>query len=285
MALVRTILALTRPARLPTVWSNCLAGWWLGGDRDWEGLPLLLAAASFLFFGGAFLNDAFDADFDREHRPYRPIPAGAVAAQTVWRWGLAWLSLGALLLLWLSKLTGALGLVLVLLIVLYTAAHRQTSLAPMLKGLCRCVLYLLGASISARGITGWPIWCGLALAIYVSGVGRLALWEEQPKEARYWPLLLLVVPIALALLMDITVDLYREHALLVSAVLVLWVIRSLRYTFFSPEPNLRQTLPGLLAGIVFVDWLAVADAPRQVSFIFLGFFAATVLLQKLVPEK
>src|SRR5512142_1094831 len=147
MALVRTILALTRPARLPTVWSSCLAGWWLGGDRDWELLPLLLAGASFLFFGGAFLNDAFDADYDREHRPHRPIPAGEVAVQTVWRWGLAWLILGALLLLWLGKLSGTLGLILVLLIVFYTALHRQTSVAPVLKGLCRCFLYLLGASI------------------------------------------------------------------------------------------------------------------------------------------
>ena len=267
------------------MWSNCLAGWWLAGDHDWEHLPLLLAGVSCVFLGGAFLNDALDADFDRGHRPHRPIPSGRVTAQAAWRWGVGWLIAGALLLLWLGKVTGSLGLGLVLLSVLYNAAHRQTPFAPVLKGLCRCFLYLLGASISVRGLSGWPIWCGLALAVYTSGIGRLALWEEKPKEARYWPLLLLAAPIVLALLMDINVDLYREHALLVSAVLLLWTLRALRPAFWTAEPDLRQTLPGLIAGIVFVDWLAVADAPRQLSFVFLGLFAATVMLQKLLPER
>jgi len=42
--------------------------WCLAGRGNLEHLPLLLAGATLLYLGGMFLNDAFDADFDSEHR-------------------------------------------------------------------------------------------------------------------------------------------------------------------------------------------------------------------------
>jgi 4-hydroxybenzoate polyprenyltransferase len=62
---LRALLALSRVSHLPTVWSNCLAGWWLGGHGNFAKLPLLFLGVSALYTGGMFLNDAFDADFDR----------------------------------------------------------------------------------------------------------------------------------------------------------------------------------------------------------------------------
>ena len=75
---LRTLLTLSRVSHLPTVWSNCLAGWWLGGHGNVSKLPLLFLGVSALFTGGMFLNDAFDADFDRQRRTERPIPSGAI---------------------------------------------------------------------------------------------------------------------------------------------------------------------------------------------------------------
>ena len=72
MTFVRALLALGRVSNLPTIWSNCLAGWWLGGGGNDRELPFLLAGSTFLYLGGAFLNDAFDAEFDRQHRPAGP---------------------------------------------------------------------------------------------------------------------------------------------------------------------------------------------------------------------
>jgi len=43
-------------------------------------------------------------------------------------------------------------------------------------------------------------------------------------------------------------------------VLGLWVLRSLRTYLWAVERQIGRTVSGLLAGIVFVDWLAVADA-------------------------
>src|ERR1035438_6002811 len=83
----RTLLVLGRVSNLPTVWSNCLAGWWLSGGGNFWKLPLLLLGMSALYTGGMFLNDAFDADFDQQRRAARPIPSGKVSAETVWHFG------------------------------------------------------------------------------------------------------------------------------------------------------------------------------------------------------
>src|SRR6266446_2905999 len=90
----RTLLILGRASNLPTVWSNCLAGWLLGGGGDSEKLVLLCLSATFLYLGGMYLNDAFDAQFDQQHRPERPIPSGAIRAASVWKWGLGLLIAG-----------------------------------------------------------------------------------------------------------------------------------------------------------------------------------------------
>jgi len=293
MSWLRTILALGRLSRLPTIWSNCLAGWWLGGGGNAERLPFLFGGATLLHFGASYLNDAFDAEHDSQHRRERPIPAGAIAQDTVWRWGLCWLVGGTLLLLWPDRVTGGFGLTLVFLIILYNTVHRLVPFAPVLNGLCRFFLYVLGASAGEHGITGAALWCGLALAIYVTGLGVYARWEETPRQARAWPAALLVVPILLALLMN--ADRYREPALLLSALLALWELRALRQTFWSLERNVRRTVSDLAAGIVFVDWLATSPvasvleagnhAPRGLSFAFIGLLLATLLLQKLLPER
>ena len=87
-AYLRTLLVLGRTSNLPTVWSNCLAGWILGGEGDLKSLLLLSSGATMLYLGGMFLNDAFDEDFDRQHRKERPIPSGQISANAVWAWGL-----------------------------------------------------------------------------------------------------------------------------------------------------------------------------------------------------
>lgn len=288
---LRTILAVARPAVLPTVWSNCLAGWWLGGAGHLGQLPFLFIGATLLYLGSVFLNDAFDADFDREHHPSRPVPCGSISEQACWRAGVMMLLAGGLVLVGLSFTAGALGLALVFFIVLFNAVHRLLPVGPALHGACRCLLYVLGASIAERGVSGWSIWCGLAAGTYVSGVGCFSRLSRGTAQIREWPLLLLAAPVVLALVMD--VGRYRETGLLLSGVLVLWSARSLRQTFWSLEPNPMKTVSGLMAGIVFMDWLAtcpanlvhqVNSAAQQVSFAFLGLFAVTLLLQRSVPE-
>jgi len=240
-----------------------------------------VAGATFSYIGGMFLNDAFDAEFDKQYRAERPIPAGRISQPSVWRWGLAWVCLGELCFINCGILTGTLGIILIVTILCYDAFHKQIAWAPLLMGLCRFWLYLIAASTGASGVTGWAIWCGLALAIYVIGLSFVARGEAIPTPLRYWPVLLMAAPIFLAFLMN--ADGYREPALLLSAVLGLWTLRAIRHTFWSTPPRIGTTVSQLLAGIVFVDWLAMADASRQISVVFIGLFLGALLLQRVIP--
>src|SRR5215216_6108946 len=110
---IRTLLLLGRVSNLPTVWSNCLAGWIISGRAEWQKLILIGGGTSFLYIGGMFLNDAFDAEFDYQHLSERPIPSGAISRGAVWKWGFFWLLMGVLWLSLIGKTTAILGIMLV----------------------------------------------------------------------------------------------------------------------------------------------------------------------------
>lgn len=277
----RTLLILGRVSNLPTVWSNCLAGWLLSGGGRPQKFWWMTLGATLLYTGGMFLNDAFDAAFDAQHRRERPIPSGAIALKTVWRLGLALLGSGAAILIFQGKTTGMLAVILLICIILYDAIHKLITFSPVLMAACRLLLYLVAASVGLNGVTGWAIWCGLALAAYIIGLSYLARKESTRVAFRYWPCLLLATPILLALLMNPRE--YQRAALLVSAILGLWIIRSLRFTLWNSERNIGRTVSGLLAGIVLVDLLAAADCTREFSLVFFLLFIAALLLQRFVP--
>ena len=272
---------LGRVSNLPTVWSNCLAGWWLGGHGNTDKLPYLFAGATFLYIGGMYLNDAFDAQFDRQYRKERPIPSRAISLKAVWVLGVGWLAFGACCLAWIGTLTGIMGLILAACIVLYDWLHKRIGFAPVLMGLCRFVLYLAAISSAVNGWSTESICCSVAIFAYIIGLSYVARRESAPGPLRYWPLLLLATPVVIALVFKGTT--YRESALLLSTVFALWTIKSLRYTLWTEERNIGQTVSGLLAGIVLVDWLAAARAPRDFGILFVALFLAALLFQRFVP--
>jgi UbiA prenyltransferase family len=278
---VRALLVLGRVSNLPTVWSNCLAGWWLGGAGHLGRFLLLCAGATSVYLGGMFLNDACDEPFDAMYRRERPIPAGLIAAQTVWWLSAGWLGLGALLLVLLGKATFFLGLVLVGGVVVYDFVHKLVTFSPVLMAACRFLLYLIAASAAVAGITGLAIWSGLVLAAYVLGLSYLARSESAPGPLRYWPACLLGLPILLALMVNDSR--YRACGILLSLVLLVWVIRSLRHSFWTAARNVAYTVSSLLAGIVLVDLLAVADVPVPLVLVFILLFVGALLGQRFVP--
>jgi 4-hydroxybenzoate polyprenyltransferase len=280
---LRTLLVLGRVSNLPTVWSNCLAGWWLSGGGNFWKLPLLFSGISFLYTGGMFLNDAFDAEFDRQRRPGRPIPSGKISAELVWRFGFGQLALGIFLLLFLGKLAAALAFVLAIFILIYDALHKVITASPWWMGACRFWVYVIAGTTGIYGLNGWPIFCGAALALYVVGLSYVARRESFRGPIPYWPLLLLAAPILLAMLMN--AGEFRSSAIWISIVLALWIVRGVRTVFLGGEINVGGVVANLLAGIVFVDWLAVAPQISHTTsaIVFLALFALTNFLQKFVP--
>lgn len=277
---LRTLLVLGRVSNVPTVWSNCLAGWLLGGGGEWPRFALLCAGATLLYVGGMYLNDAFDAEFDAQHRRDRPIPSGAIKERMVWQIGIGSIVAGLFFLLSLGFATALLAILLGACIVLYDAVHKLVTLSPVLMALCRVFLYLVAASAGVTGVTGLALWSAIALGFYVVGLSYLARKESAGVIVQRWPQLLLMVPVPLALLVNDGP--YRQPALLSAAIFGLWTVRSLRAAWFEPR-NVSRAVSGLLAGIIWVDMVAVANEPRVVGAVFIGLFLLAILFQRFVP--
>ena len=361
MPSLRTLLILSRGSNLPTVWSNCLAAWWLGGGGHVWGLPVLLLGASLLYIGGMFLNDAVDANFDRQHRRERPIPSGQVSERSVWGISAGLLATGAILVIALGVLpvqppaeedstkplpvagsihalaaselraeregrsssnvagdpsaqeppsirnantkatevsvprtsreradqtkrgttTVGLTLALVALIVFYDFIHKAAAFSPLLMGGCRTLLFLDAASVGQEGLTGLAVWSGLALGAYVAGLSYFARLERMLRRPQWWPCLLLAVPLGLAFVVNAAE--YRRDSMLLSLILGLWIVRSLRPALASSQQNVSRSVARLLAGIALVDLLAICGAPREFSMVFLFLFCLTLLFQRFIP--
>ena len=278
---LRTLLVLGRVSNLPTVWSNCLAGWLLGGGGHGGIFSWLCFGATFLYLGGMTLNDAFDAAFDQQHRPERPIPSGAISPGAVWLWGLGWLALGLLCLVSWGRSTNTLAALLVGCILVYDAVHKIFAFSPLLMAACRFLLLLVAASMARHGVTGLAIWSALALASYIVGLSYLARKESTQAALQYWPCLFLAAPVVLALLVNRGG--FRLRGMMLCAVLALWMVNCLRHVFGSGQRNIGRSVGGLLAGIVLVDLLAVGYGPSATGLAFIGLFALALLFQRFIP--
>jgi hypothetical protein len=277
----RALLILGRVSNLPTVWSNCLAGWMLGGGGTLRRFGLLCLGASFLYLGGMFLNDAFDVEFDSQHRSERPIPSGAISPGKVWGWGLGWLLSGVLLLSLLGRTALALSLVLIACIVLYDAIHKAVTLSPLIMAACRLFLYLLASAAAENGVHGLAIWSALALALYVVGLSFLARAERPRSPVTLWPVWLLAGPILLALIAN--AGEFRLRALLLSTGLAIWIVRCLGETFWMTTRSVGRTVSGLLAGICLVDLLATLGGGPLAFCCLMLLFALALVAQRFVP--
>jgi 4-hydroxybenzoate polyprenyltransferase len=174
----RCLLLLSRVSNLPTVWSNVVAGSAAAAagrlaSNDWPALAVVTLSASLFYTGGMFLNDAFDAQFDRRARPERPIPRGEVSEQSAFAIGYVLLGLGLLSLAW-APVAMALGVVLGAAIVFYDSHHKGFTLAPALMGACRGLVYAIAAAAQTGTVPVVVVAGGLVMTAYVAGLTVVA---------------------------------------------------------------------------------------------------------------
>ena len=169
------MLVLLRVSNLPTVWTNVLAGALLCGAFSWGGFALLAVAVSLFYVGGMALNDLWDREHDRLHRPDRPIPAGLVSAAMarvicVVLFGAGFAALAAAP----SALGLAGGVALLAAIMAYDRVHKTSALGPYLMALCRLLTYPVTA-LALTGKLSWPVLLGAAaMFIYVLALTLVA---------------------------------------------------------------------------------------------------------------
>jgi hypothetical protein len=277
-SLGKTLLDLGRVSNLPTVWTNCLAGWLIGGGGRVDRFILLGFAASLIYVAGMYLNDAFDADWDAAHKNDRPIPRGLIGRRTVWLsgWAMLFAGLGGIATLGIQ--TAILAGIMVFWVVLYDTLHKGISWSPLPMAACRLFLFLTAVSCGQVGITGYAVWCSVALAAYIIGLSYLAKAESLPGMLRYWPLFLLAVPLVLAIIVNDGEAM--DEGLFAALILLLWLLKCLRHLFWSGRPSIGRAVGGLLAGICLVDLLAVAVVPRELLFLFVVGFVLCLGLQR-----
>lgn len=280
---VTTIIALVRLARvsnLPTVWSNVLAASVLAGGLASPSLALVLIAMSALYAGGMILNDAFDREIDARERPERPLPAGDLTPATAWTVGLGLLVLGVGLLATFGVRSASAALALAAAILIYDAWHKGYAFAPVVMGACRALVYIATVLAAGAALSGPALAAAIALLGYVAGLSLVARGVGVQSLVPHWPVLLLILPIAVALLTGQSDPLSLLMAGGAAAVIVL-AVSGLR----SGTADRRERSVGLLiAGIALVDGtVSAAHGNAALALVCVGLFAMTLALQRIVP--
>lgn len=254
---LNTALRLGRISNLPTVWSNVIAGSVLAsGTFDIPSVVLAALAGSALYEGGMFLNDAFDAEIDAVERPERPIPAGEVTRQTVWKWGFALLTVGAVLAFCASTASGVAALATCAAIVLYNARHKQNTASPVVMGLCRAGVYAIGG-FAVNTSPGPMMWVGAALLMaYVVALTYVARFENSGGIARWGPLVGLAAPVVAVVVTWTGAPWLRSFV----GGYALWVQRAISLIRSGKPDKIRTAVGGLIAGIALLDAMLVSNS-------------------------
>lgn len=283
-----TALRLGRVSNIPTVWTNVVAGIVLSGAvATTRPTMLLLLSLSVFYVAGMFLNDAYDRDFDANNRPDRPIPAGDVAAATVFVYGFALLGCGVGLLLALTfpitTDTGwqapFMGVLLASVIVLYNSWHKQNPLSPLLMGLCRFLVYLTAGLAMTSVLSGQLVIAAAVSLSYLIGLTYVAKQESLRQIKNLWPLLFLAVPFVYGL-QFVTVGI---AAAILYILLFIAVTVALLFLFRPNEPDVPHAVMLLIAGISLLDGLFIAGHGQPMfAAAAVGAFLLTLFLQRLI---
>ncbi|WP_050029191.1 UbiA family prenyltransferase [Verrucomicrobium sp. BvORR034] len=299
MKLLRPWLELARISNLPTAWTNVLAGWLLaGGGRDYGVVGWILLGGSLLYTGGMILNDAADVKFDREHRKERPIPSGRVSAGTVWLVGLGMMVAGAGAFIFGAGACPWLVGGLVLAILAYDFYHKPWAGSVFVMGSCRTLLVLSAASAVTGGLdprADLPVILrAIALGGYIVGVTLIARHESRPAQAGGWQRVVGYFGLALPVLVTAGILATQQplasyfqkpqwtHAVALAAMLpvIFCVRKALRLMRTPPPSNIGRAVGLLLAGIVFVDGLAVSLTAPAFTLVFVLCFPLLLLWQR-----
>ena len=281
-------LRLGRVSNIPTVWTNVLAGIVLSGAPVTARPTIfLLLSLSVFYVAGMFLNDAYDRDFDANNRPARPIPAGDVAAATVFAYGFALLACGFGLLLALAyPITAdagwqapAAGLLLAGAIVLYDSWHKQNPLSPLLMGLCRFLVYLTAGLAMSSVLSGRLVLAAIVSLSYLIGLTYVAKQESLRQIKTLWPLLFLAVPFLYGL-QFITVGV---AAIVLYVLLLIAVTVALLFLFRPNTSDVPRAVMLLIAGISLLDGLFIAGQGQPMLAIAAVLaFLLTLFLQRFI---
>lgn len=300
MSKFSAILATGRISNLPTVWCNVLVAFLLVQLTQLEphlNLTLLVAsciAASCLYVGGCFLGDAVDVEFDRAHKPTRPIPMGVLSRSSIYTCAATLLGMGITLPTAYLKLTSGSwsstalisSVLLTAAIIIYSLWHKRSPWIGLpFIGACRFLLVLFGAYVASSPLTNTisscPAWIfASCVGIYTICFASVARSESSPKPITWRKglmatmLVLPLIPVLATLSTDISV-------ITITAIVIywLWMVTAFR----KINTNKGQFVSMSLAGFCLLDATFAAQFGWQWLITCVVLFSFSLLLQRWAP--
>ncbi len=298
------LLAMSRFANLPTVWSNGLLGAVIGYIAFAQSghvcpicLTLIGLSLSFLYLGGCFFNDWHDLDFDQKTRPDRPIPSGRWSRGTVLGLATSLMTGGLALAFMISSASALFAAGIIICILAYTRWHKIHPASFIFMAGARALIYPLAAfsfldweQFILLQYRATPVLIVLALGLggYILGISLLASAESSEKPVtearRILPVFCLCSPVVFISAPLILAN--NGFALIPLAIFlaaIAFCVRRLRAT-----GQIGTFVSRALAFIPLVDFLMLGSFARQEGF---GIFwiispllvLAALGLQKIAP--
>ncbi len=276
---LRAHLALARVSNTPTVISNALAGAVLATTLELDATIVLVALAMTLFYtAGMYLNDIFDRDFDRQYRPDRPIPSGAVPLTGAVGVTIIMFAFGLLFLGVAAPAALASGILLVIVIVIYDAWHKTNPVGPFIMAATRSLVYITAFLAYSTDITTELVVWSLLMLFYVAGLTSIAKTETGLSGLRYWPFAGLVAPAMYALVVEPS-----PWVLLAAAVFLGWAVYSASFVYVESRRSIGGAITRLIAGISLLDAMVLATHEAWWGVVIaLVAFGATLFFQRYI---
>ncbi len=199
------LLAMSRFANLPTVWSNVLLAALLSHWENhlcWGELVLICVPISFLYLGGCFLNDWHDVAFDQKTRPDRPIPSGRWKRSTILGLSLTLMFSGVGWMFFWGSQAGMGGLLILLCIFLYTRWHKVRPVSLLFMAGARLLIYPTVAFALSDSLPNIVLMAALAMGAYILGISMTARGESRSKETARTA----IIPGIICLLLPVAID-------------------------------------------------------------------------------
>ncbi|MEW4487351.1 UbiA family prenyltransferase [Thalassoglobus sp. JC818] len=300
-----------RLCRFPTVFtaiSNTLAGFLIanGGLVPLTDLLLILGSTIGIYLAGMVFNDIFDIEQDREERPSRPIPSGAISPQAALRFGAILMGIGLLCAAIAGLPTLVLAIALAASVLAYDRYMKRTALGPVFMGLCRTINLLMAGSSavdSVQGVFQQPLlWYAGAIGVYIVGVTLFAKREAAENSRGPLALSLAVIDAGLCAIafwigrfassfgIDLPVagDTDRVSILFVWGVIFLTINRRVMRAISFPSPKTIQPAVGvLLLSLIVIDGMVIfgflGSAALPYSLTILALLIPAVVVRRWIP--
>lgn len=286
---LRTLLILGRVSNLPTVWTNVIVGWLVGGGIFGPEVLWIIGGVSLLYWAGMTLNDAFDAKWDRENAPERPIPSGAISATATWIIGSLQMAAGAAMLILKSDVQLDILAGLIAAILAYDWLHKKWKGSVFIMGLCRALVYMLGWTAARADMQlspTSPLIYILAAGslLYIAGLTFAARGERGGSSGlSILPRILLLLPATFPMWvryceqsLDISVQFSIAGVLITS----FWIVM---FRSIFDTGNIPRAIGYAIAGIALYDASVAILLDWRAGLVCLGCFVLSLIAQRFIP--